>query len=445
MKFAEAALFRVAVSPSGKIRDGIRQGRADARFVRGMWLGKTTESDEHLFATDTGVYTTRTVKRVPATEQRRPDLVKSLHGTPWDRLAGRPAGRPRKTAPQAPLVATPPLAKVSVRVKMQTSATVRRRKISILQQSLMSSQFFAQQTPSSSSGPMDTDRGVLETTQPATIAHRAGPAPRSPVEQTDQSAKHNVKPTSRPEQSKSSTSSGIKRDARAAGLPDEDKQGGRFQQVEGLTTVDAAEIPCGFSVKDDLVIDEHAEGVDEEIAKAIVAGKKNELHAMEAFGIFDVCEELPKDAKVTTTRWENVPKGDKWKCRFVTREFRHDDQEMEGLYTLGSRALYEQQQVDWWTCMRHHGHSFLCRDAENSYFHGEEDGEVYCWLPKKEVSRQRWASGKSQVEAEEAALRETESCEEGQRVCRGGNRWSRNRSMSRAAIAVQATRNDADF
>ena len=39
MKFAEAALFCVAVSPSGKIRDGIRQGRADARFVRGVLLG----------------------------------------------------------------------------------------------------------------------------------------------------------------------------------------------------------------------------------------------------------------------------------------------------------------------------------------------------------------------------------------------------------------------
>ena len=65
-KFPEAALFRVTVSPSGRIRDGIRQGRADARLVRGMWLGKTTESDG------------------------RADLVKSLQGTPWDRLAGRP-------------------------------------------------------------------------------------------------------------------------------------------------------------------------------------------------------------------------------------------------------------------------------------------------------------------------------------------------------------------
>ena len=82
MKFAEAALFRVAVSPSGKIRDGIRHGRADARFVREVWLGKTTKSDEHLFANEMGVYTTRTVRRVPDTEKKRADLVKGLQGTP---------------------------------------------------------------------------------------------------------------------------------------------------------------------------------------------------------------------------------------------------------------------------------------------------------------------------------------------------------------------------
>ena len=78
---------------------------------------------------------------------------------------------------------------------------------------------------------------------------------------------------------------------------------------------------------------------------------RKSLTAMEAFGICDVCEELPKDAKVITTRWENVPKGDKWRCRFAAREFRRDDPEMEGLFTSGSTAT-----VDWWTCMRSNTH-----------------------------------------------------------------------------------------
>ena len=44
-------------------------------------------------------------------------------------------------------------------------------------------------------------------------------------------------------------SSGVKRDARTAELPDEDEQSGKFLQVEGLTTVDAEEIPCECSVE----------------------------------------------------------------------------------------------------------------------------------------------------------------------------------------------------
>ena len=84
---------------------------------------------------------------------------------------------------------------------------------------------------------------------------------------------------------------------------------------------------------------------------------------METFGILDVCEELPRDAEVTTTRWENVPKGDNWRRRFVAREFRHDDPEMEGLYTSGSTAatgrLVDMHAVQ-------HGYSILCLDAENA-------------------------------------------------------------------------------
>ena len=128
------------------------------------------------------------------------------------------------------------------------------------------------------------------------------------------------------------------------------------------------------------MIDENTEGVNEEMVKAIVASKKTELDAMEAFGIFDVWEEWPRDAKVITTRWENVLKGDKWRCRFVAREFRHDDPEVEGLYTSGSTAatgrLVDKHAVQ-------HGYSILCLDAENACFHADEDEEVYCWPPKE--------------------------------------------------------------
>ena len=132
-------------------------------------------------------------------------------------------------------------------------------------------------------------------------------------------------------------------------------------------------------------------GVNDDIVKAIVAGKKKELDAMEAFGIFDVCEELPKDANVVTTRWESVPKGDKWRCRSVAREFRHDDPEMEFLCTSGS-ASATGRMVDVHAVQ--HGYSILCLDAENAYFHAEEDEEVYCWPPKEWVKRYHARGGR---------------------------------------------------
>ena len=100
-----------------------------------------------------------------------------------------------------------------------------------------------------------------------------------------------------------------------------------------------------------------------------MAGKKKELDAMGAFGIFDVCEELPKDPKVITTRCENVPTGDKWRCRFVAKEFRDDDPEMEGFHTSGSTSATGRL-VDIHAVQ--HGYCILCFDAESAYFHAEE-------------------------------------------------------------------------
>ena len=125
------------------------------------------------------------------------------------------------------------------------------------------------------------------------------------------------------------------------------------------------------------------EGVDEETVSTILAGKK-EIDAMAAFDIFDVREELSIGAKIITMRWKKVPMGDRWRCRFVAREFRHVDPDMGGLYTSGSTASTSRL-VDMHAVQ--HGYSILCLDAANAYFRAEEDEEVYCWPPKGWVER----------------------------------------------------------
>ena len=237
--------------------------------------------------------------------QKRADLVRGLQGTPWDRLAGRPVGRPRKTAPQATPVATPPVAK-------ETERSAKAEDLNRVPRATDTEK----ETRSSPSRPMETEAGgARDNTASDETPQAPVPARCIPMEQADTTGGQPV-------------SSGVKRDP-----PDEDEQGAMFLHVEGLTTVDAEEIPCESSVEDDFLMDENTEGVNEEIVKTIVAGKQKELDAMEAFGIFDVCEKLPREAKVIITRWENVPKGDKWRCRFIARWFRHGDPEMEGLHT----------------------------------------------------------------------------------------------------------------
>ena len=110
---------------------------------------------------------------------------------------------------------------------------------------------------------------------------------------------------------------------------------------------------------------------------------------MEAFEIFDVCEDLPGNVKVITTRWETFRRATSGDAE--AREFRHDDPEMEGLYTSGSTAatgrLVDMHAVQ-------HGYSILCFDAENAYFHVEEDEEVYCWSLRERVKRYHARGGR---------------------------------------------------
>ena len=88
------------------------------------------------------------------------------------------------------------------------------------------------------------DGGARDNTASDDSPQATVPAPSIPTEQADRTGGQPV-------------SSGVKRDARMAELSDEDEKGGKFLQVEGLTTVDAEETPCECSVEDDFMIDEN--------------------------------------------------------------------------------------------------------------------------------------------------------------------------------------------
>ena len=140
-------------------------------------------------------------------------------------------------------------------------------------------------------------------------------------------------------------------------------------------------------MEDDFEVDENA-GVDEEIVKASWAGKKRELDAMEAIGIFDICEEVPKHAKVITTRWEKT--------------FRKA--------TSGDACC--------WTCLQSNMDTRSCASMQRMRTSTLRKTRK-CTVGRRNGYHARGGRVEKPLEVEETAVRETE-CYEVQRVCRGG-------------------------
>ena len=85
---------------------------------------------------------------------------------------------------------------------------------------------------------------------------------------------------------------------------------------------------------------------------------------------------------------------------------------MEGVYNSSSTAT-RRRLVDMHAVQ--HGYSILCLDAENAYFHAEEDEEVCCWPPKEWVQRYHARGGRVENpwwKLKRQLLWKTESCEE---------------------------------
>eukprot|EP00959_Pyramimonas_sp_CCMP1952_P150625 3152329-Pyramimonas_sp.AAC.1 len=69
LKFAEAAMFKHPMSSSGHVTGGRRNRKSKSMWEKGIFLGKTYESDEFLMGTSSGVHLVRTVRRLPEEDQ----------------------------------------------------------------------------------------------------------------------------------------------------------------------------------------------------------------------------------------------------------------------------------------------------------------------------------------------------------------------------------------
>ena len=92
--FGEVVLFKMPASSSGRRTQGGRQLKGDFSWEKGIFVGKTNESDEFLLATKRGVHTARTVKRLREELRISEELMAEIKGVPWN--TGTSIGRPRR-------------------------------------------------------------------------------------------------------------------------------------------------------------------------------------------------------------------------------------------------------------------------------------------------------------------------------------------------------------
>eukprot|EP00959_Pyramimonas_sp_CCMP1952_P316718 6629359-Pyramimonas_sp.AAC.1 len=142
--------------------------------------------------------------------------------------------------------------------------------------------------------------------------------------------------------------------------------------------------------------DKH-QGADPEAAKPILKGKDKEMDAMEVFDISDAVESLPKPTigsiRTIYEMGERTARAEEWTCRFVAREFKCEDPELEGLFTAGATSstgrLIGQSAAQ-------HGYNTIVSDAQNVYFHATEDEEVDSDPPAEWVKRYHARGGQCQ-------------------------------------------------
>ena len=103
--FAEIVLVRVPKPTHRGLQGGKRWHKGDAVFIKGVWVGISETSDEHIVLTSGGRVFSRTIQRLEPSRRHDAVFLSNVKGLPWDAEDGIVRGRPRKeSAPPPPIL-----------------------------------------------------------------------------------------------------------------------------------------------------------------------------------------------------------------------------------------------------------------------------------------------------------------------------------------------------
>ncbi len=89
LKFGECCLTRADEVSSVSVERSAQRARSKwgPRWVHAVWVGRNEYADANITLTKNGVVVSRTVKRVPESQQSKKELLGEVRGLPWDMRA----------------------------------------------------------------------------------------------------------------------------------------------------------------------------------------------------------------------------------------------------------------------------------------------------------------------------------------------------------------------
>ena len=94
--FAEVILARIPKPTRRALQGGKRWHMGDAFCIKGVWVGRSETSDEHIVLTLGGRVLSRTIRGLEPTRRHDARFLSTVKGLPWDAQDGIVRSRPRK-------------------------------------------------------------------------------------------------------------------------------------------------------------------------------------------------------------------------------------------------------------------------------------------------------------------------------------------------------------
>ncbi|CAK0827956.1 unnamed protein product [Prorocentrum cordatum] len=336
LPFGETALFKTPISHTRQIATASLKRKGESSFVKGIWIGKHKESDDHLFLTPAGWHRARTRRRLEPALRADDQLMKAVKALPWDARSAKPCELlPRIQRPMPTIVLT------AAEQKTKTEAQEAAREATPPQGAPeQGARPAAAASAEPSSAPAGPGAGAAAAARPEEKSTTDADAPMTP--------RGLIRPA----------------DAEDFGAP-----GKRAKHVDAISLDD----PIDYSILDRMGTDCYVTVGGLEPAVEL-KGKREALEVLAHYGAHrDIPRSESGEFKKIRARWEPQTRGGICKWRYVAQEFKWMEQRDDVF--AASLSAQTSRLVDF-VSIKEENHGTFIADCVKAYYQADQTEKV---------------------------------------------------------------------